>query len=362
MKFILSIVAGLSLVGCGASSSVNGLLFGKGASLERYDVLLDKAKIQYDRKEYTEAGKTLDSLLRQYPASSEAASMRAYAYLGEAGLSFLDIVRVVAFSAKDAEELEDGTLKTCLTSTTKTELTDKLACVLGVNVSTLTSAGSSVSAIRTGSPQIAKLMTAISMLCPYTPAEMRVTGDSRHDGCGTIRYQKEVLNGKGKFIWAILHLLEASVLNTEVARLQEQAKALSTGSPEDLISNISGLAAAVAANITNPTGDSIVSALDNDLTAITKALASIGGLPASVTSGLDKLKSKLSQAGTGATSSTTTQKSQTVTANTKDKAKTAIIAKADALNAKSAEERQKVCDAYKTMGGSTSELTGVSCP
>jgi hypothetical protein len=205
-------------------------------------------------------------------------------------------------------------------------------------------------------------MTAISMLCPYTPAEMRVTGDSRHDGCGTIRYQKEVLNGKGKFIWAILHLLEASVLNTEVARLQEQAKALSTGSPEDLISNISGLAAAVAANITNPTGDSIVSALDNDLTAITKALASIGGLPASVTSGLDKLKSKLSQAGTGATSSTTTQKSQTVTANTKDKAKTAIIAKADALNAKSAEERQKVCDAYKTMGGSTSELTGVSCP
>jgi hypothetical protein len=362
MKLILSAVFVLGLVGCGASSSVNGILFGKGASSERYDVLLDKARIQYDRKEYAAAGKTLDLLLKQYPASSEAASMRAYAYLGEAGLSFLDIIRVVAFSAKDAAELEEGTLKSCLTSTTKTELTDKLACVLGVNVSSLTSAGSSVAAIRTGSPQVAKLMTAISMLCPYTPTDMRVTGDSRHDGCGTVRYQREVLNGKGKFIWAILHLLEASVLNTEVARLQDQAKALSTGSPEDLINNISGLANAIAANITSPTGDSIVSALDNDLTAIAKALASIGGLPASVTSGLDKIKSKLSQAGTGTTSSTTTQTSQAVTANTKDKAKAAIIAKADALNAKSEEDRQKVCTAYKTMGGSASDLTGVSCP
>ncbi len=348
------------LSGCGASSSVNGLLFGKGSSTQRYEALIDKARIQYDRKEYAASGKTLDEVLKTYPASSEAASMRAYSYMGEAGLSFLDIVRVVAFSAKDAEELDAGPLKVCLT--TKTEVTDKLACVLGVDVQNLTAAGSGVSNIRTISPQVAKLTSAIKMLCPYTPTELRVTGDARHDGCGTIRNQKEVLGGKGKFAWALLHLLEASILNTEVTRLQKAATEISTGSVDSLIGNISSLAQAVAATVTNTSGDSIVSALDNDLTAVAKAIGSIGNLPPSVTSGLDQLKSKLSQAGTGSTGTNTTQKSTAVTTNTKDKAKTAIVAKASEINAKSPEDIKKVCDAYAVMGGAMTDLTGVNCP
>jgi len=348
------------LSGCGASSSINGLLFGKGSSSQRYEALIDQARIQYDRKEYVASGKTLDEVLKTYPASTEAASMRAYSYMGEAGLSFLDIVRVVAFSAKDSEELEDGLLKVCLT--TKTEVADKLACVLGVDVKNLTSAGSGVSKIRSISPQVAKLTAAIKMLCPYTSADLRITGDVRHDGCGTIRNQKDSLGGKGKFAWALLHLLEASILNTEVTRLQKSATEISTGNVDALISNISSLAQAVAATVTSATGDSIISALENDLTAVTKAISSIGNLPPSVTSGLDTLKSKLSQAGTGTATTNTTQKSTAVTANTKDKAKTAIVAKASELNSKSPEDIKKVCDAYAVMGGTKTDLAGVNCP
>jgi hypothetical protein len=361
----VSLVSGFMVIltvlsACGASSSVNGLLFGKGTSTQRYEALIDKARIQYDRREYAASGKTLDDLLAAYPASSEAASMRAYSYMGEAGLSFLDIIRVVAFSAKEAEELDDGKLKDCFTE--NKEVTDKLACVLGVDVKSLTSASGGVSTIRANSPQVAKLTAAVKMLCPYTPADLRITGDIRHDGCGTIKNQKDPLGGKGKFAWALLHLLEASVLNTEVTRLQAQAAAINTGDVNSLINNISSLANAVAANVTNTTGDSIISALDNDLTAVAKAIGSIANLPPSVTSGLDKLKSKLSQAGTGAASTSTTQKSNTVTANTKDKAKTAIVGKAAELNGKSPEEIKKVCDAYKVMGGTTAELSGVNCP
>jgi len=360
MKPWMIMLSAILLVSCGSSTSVNGILFGKGSSADRYDALYDKARMEYDRGEYANAGLTLDSILNRYPASVDAAELRSYAYLGEAGLSFFDIVKVIALSASDAADLEDGKVKTCITK--NTEAISKLSCMLDVDISSLSSTGKTIADIRASNPALVKINNAIKMLCPYAASAIKVTGDARHT-CTTIRGVNSTVGGKGVFMWALLHLLEGSALNQEVTRLQAVASSLSaSASASNLASSIEILSKAVAATVTTTSGENIITALDNDLSAVANAIANLPGVPSSVSTSIKTIKEKLAQAGTGTTSSSTSGLLATVTSKTKDVAKTTIIAKASEINSATPEQKSQICSSYAAMGGSTADLTGVNCP
>lgn len=358
MKRLIMVGLMSILASCGASTSVNGLLFGGGK--DRFDALYDKARIQYDRGEYSAAGQTLDDILSKYPASVDAAELRAYTFLGEAGLSFFDIIKVISLSASDAAELQDGKVKTCIT--TKTDAVSKLSCMLDVDVSTLASDGKTVAQMRESNPALIKINSAIKMLCPYAASSLKVTSDTRHT-CTSVRSISSNLGGKGVFMWALLHLLEGSALNQEVTRLQSVASSLSSvTSTSDLASSIATFSKAIAATVTTTSGDSIITALDNDLTAVSNAVAALPGMPSSVSQNIKTMKEKLSQAGTGTTSTSTDGLLTTVTAKTKDVAKTTIISKATEINNASPADKAQICASYQAMGGNVADLTGITCP
>ena len=341
-------ILALILSSCSEGSNVNQIFVDKEQK-NTFDQLIDQAVYEYDNKNYTEALASIDQAQSIFPDAEEATVMKAYIYLGLAGIDILTLVRKLS---NQTSSTNSGT-SLLSTNDASTVLSD-LASIIGVtqdDIKLLSVENNQVTvngSVVQGAPEagvfqphpiyfpkaasLARTMPintllninkTIQTICPLVdPSAKLITGeslDSRHsvESCPQNTNPKN-FSAHTHFLWSFSHLAESIYFYAVVLYQTPGATAPNLQSRVDTLPNITAitdyinavtdLAVAVDQIFTTTNEDSMLTAIFNNLKVTALGFANIAGLPDDVknkiTKSVDDLKKKADQI-TGATSAGT---------------------------------------------------------
>lgn len=329
---ILILISSCLVWACGEGSNINSLFIANEDKKNTSKALLRQAEAHYDAAEYADASKYAQKALDLNPSSEEASVLMAYITLSQAGIDSITLAsKMISAAATDATGVETSSSSQCDKEEGAVQQLCKLGDVIGLTADDLaaltnpsTDSALGLSEFRepktaeeargAGVNVITKVNEAMSYICTFVDESAKVEGDTRHEANDCIQTTgHRSLKGKAHYIWALSHLVEGiafyTVFNQNLGILQADAESLNssnTGSADDItafLSNVNALSAKV--DVMLPTGDaaqgSMLTAIFNDLNAVSQGFAAIPGMPEdiskSITEAINELQSKTEKVG-----------------------------------------------------------------
>lgn len=348
--------------------------------------LLSKARTHYDKGRYDDALTAAERAKELNPESEAIAVVLSSIHMAKAGIdSFQLVERMILNNSGES-----------LIATNAASNLSSLSSLLGISsseFSNLTLENNEKDGVRgdpdtglfkdlpvllpksapdaraTGGDTIYHIDQAIMALCPFVDESVKIigeAGDIRHNSEECSSLNKQEYQGKSHFNWAFSHLTEAILFHSVVlyspsgdeANLQKRADILDNTdevqSTSEYIAALNELV--VVTDIILPTSieeteSSMLLAMFNDLDAASRGLASLPGIPESITSGiigsLEELKNQRSQIegqSTGENDSSKALKGQ-LTESLSQEIGSQIKTKFETENL-SDEEKEDICLAY----------------
>lgn len=309
------------LVSCG-NKSINRVWVSHNDQ-DRFDVLVVKAQVLYDRGEFDAALDPAQAAYNLNPNSEKAAQILAFSKLGQIGLSMTAVIKLLINMGSD-KNLSDflATLKQLFNLTDQNLLdmsTEKAVSTnsyfAGLDLYFPKKPGEYTNAIDPrGKVKLLRVANeVIAIMCPFVPAELRGSG-SRYqctDTQGSTVHESQTL-----LLHAMAHLAEAVAFNALLfyssstvasndpiassnllarVNIVTGIKTVTLGNETAVVGAVSELSNAYKV-ILDPTPGSMESEIIVDFNQVIQALERIAGIPDSVISSLNSTLDKLTNA------------------------------------------------------------------
>lgn len=356
-KFICFFVI-MCFAGCGVDSNFNKI-FLLDDSAERLDAQIDKSRALYNAGEYDEALRVMDSLIKDYPNSEEAITIYSYVKLGAIGLSFFDILKVLVYTAADAESESDPKVKSCASLDTligNSQKSGKLDCLLGLSLGEDVFKGQTIDQIRETNTVLASLNQIIGKSCRFfeegseEESRPRNFNDIRHN-CGR-KVSEGKTGGRLALSWILVHIFEAVYFNIQATYIQTQALMIGKGG-KSIASAMKRIGTVI--NATSSTASLVTEALNN-IETVTKSITLFlpeGDNTDQAIKSLDSVTESLKKATDMAFGS---QENVGDSGKILQNLDSSIVERKDEVNGLTGGEKQEFCDGYTSAGGDTSNF------
>lgn len=356
---------------------------------------LSRSEILFDAGDYEGALAAAEAAYALAPEQGRIATQLGYTHLGVAGLDLFHLARRMMEKKEGEASGTENSEKKGLAGQM-----DTLATLVGLGASdfeAITLPGNRLGSLEgaplsgpfsslpvllpktapearvSSSPTLQHIAAAVSALCPFMPADLKLEGDARYEDescAGDVRAPVE--EGKALFVWAIAHLVEALAFHGVVLyqpegggphliRRSESLRNVSQqGSLLAYVNAVQELAAVMDVIMpTTPAAakNSMLGAMFNDLELVARTFQRMAGIPDEIAGGIvrsladlkgqrDQLASRPEPA-EDQDSSSLVLKDQ-LTASLSQELKAQITQKSEAGEL-SAAEKSDVCAAYRSI-------------
>lgn len=391
-KILIALFCILPCGGCGDSSSEKSLFtyLTPASQKNSFDSHLALAGIYFDQSEFQKALEHSLQAVKQNPLSEKAAVILGFSYLGVSGVSPLSLIQLLS-QKKTSSETDK-----------KTSSTDSLSSIsaISLNQNEFAALAKSIDRedpalpviipkcaddARKAVEKLSFLNEAIKAICPFVHDQVKISTDARHVCFATKGLRTQTAHAH--LLWAFTHLIEAmafhSVITYKTTESQKTNLELRVDSiQKDNVINVDQLPAfirkldsltalidqviPISGECSAAAPQTQLSALINDLLSAGSGFASIPGVPASLTQGINEIVKNLNQIQQSTSSvGAEKQKSQSLKKDFTKKMSEVIAAKINEIKPENItkEQADSVCLSYKTIsaGSVSAEETPDLC-